>query len=572
MIRARAILALTLLVGLAACTGDDRPVAPPDPMTVALSVDSRAPAPAVPGAKPGGTVTVLLNNPFEHLDPARTYISRAQLMNLLVQRTLTAFRHRNSDGKLELVGDLATDTGQASEGGRVWTFKLRSGLRFEDGSAITSKDVAYAIARSFSPLLPDGPTWLQQWLADTADFNSKYRGPYDGGAATAPGVSTPDNRTIVLRFARPRPDVPFAAALGNTTPVPRARDTREAYDARPVATGPYRIESYDRRTQLVLVRNPYWVSGTDPVRTAYPDRFVYIFGQSPTVATQRILDAKGADQAAVSLERVPSELLLAVAADNALAARATVGTTPYVAYLRINTLRVTDIAVRRALNCAFDRDGFIKTLGGRGIAEPATTILPPIIAGYHPYNAYDCGPTGDPARAREMLGNRRIPLRYGYRNSDQGPALAAFLKASLGRAGFDLTVVPVDPGGYYSTVRTRANGLDIYLHSWGADWPTGQSVLPMLLDGRTIAARGNSNTSYFSDEFVNSEIDRIESIGDLAQAAHAWGALDEEIMRDAAPLVPVYYDRTLSLNGTRVGGLRLHDILGGTSFENAFVR
>jgi peptide/nickel transport system substrate-binding protein len=171
-----------------------------------------------------------------------------------------------------------------------------------------------------------------------------------------------------------------------------------------------------------------------------------------------------------------------------------------------------------------------------------------------------------------MLGNRRIPLRYGYRNSDQGPALAAFLKASLGRAGFDLTVVPVDPGGYYSTVRTRANGLDIYLHSWGADWPTGQSVLPMLLDGRTIAARGNSNTSYFSDEFVNSEIDRIESIGDLAQAAHAWGALDEEIMRDAAPLVPVYYDRTLSLNGTRVGGLRLHDILGGTSFENAFVR
>ena len=572
MRRTRAIMALTLVLGLAACTGDDGPPPARDPMTVALSADSRAPAPAVPGAKPGGTVTVLVNNPFEHLDPGRTYISRAQLTNLLLQRTLTAFRHRGDGGGLELVGDLATDTGRATEGGRVWTYTLRTGLRFEDGSPITSKDVAYGIARSFSPDLPDGPTWLQQWLAGTADFRSRYRGPYDGGAPTAPGVSTPDERTIVLRFPRPRPDLPFAVAQGNTTPVPRARDTRGEYDLKPVATGPYKIERYDRRTELVLVRNEYWSAGTDPVRTAYPDRFVYLFGQSPAVATQRILAAKGADRAAVSLERVPSEMLLTVAADNALAAHATVGTTPYVGYLRINTERVTDIAVRRALNCALNRDGFIKTVGGRGTAEPATTILSPIIAGFHAYNAYDCGPTGDPVRAAEMLGNRRISLRYGYRDSDQGAALAAFLKASLGAAGFDLTTVPIDPAAYYTTVRTRDNGLDIYMHPWGADWPTGESVLPALFDGRTIAARGSSNTSYLSDDFVNSEIDRIESISDLSQAANAWGALDEQIMRDHAPLVPVYYDRALSLNGALVGGLRLHDIMGGTSLENAFVR
>jgi len=570
MRRAPAALALLLLLG--GCTGGRAPATARDPMTVTLSADSQAPAAAVPGAKPGGTVTLLLNIPFEHLDPARTYISRAQLANLLIQRTLTTFRQQGPDGRLELVGDLATDTGESSEGGRVWTYRLREGLRFEDGSPITSQDVAYAIARSFSPKLPDGPTWLQQWLADTADFQSKYRGPYDGGAPGAPGVSTPDPRTIVLRFARPRPDVPFAAALGNTTPVPRARDTREQYDLAPIATGPYKIERYQRGRELVLVRNKYWVSSTDPLRTAYPDRFVYVFGQSPTVATERVLAARPEDHATISLERVPSELLLKVADNNALAAQATVGTTPYVAYLRINTERVTDVAVRRALNCAFDREGYIKTLGGRGIATPATTILPPIVAGYRRYNAYNCGPSGDPGRAREMLGGRRVALRYGYRTSDQGPAIAAFLKASLSQAGFDLTTVPIDPGNYYSTVRTRANGLDLYVNTWGPDWPTGQAVLPALMDGRTITDRGNSNTSYFSDDFVNSEIDRIESIGDLPQAAQAWGALDEEIMRDHAPLVPIYYDRTLTLNSAGVGGLHLHAILGGTSLENAFVR
>ena len=572
MRRAAALLILAVLAGAAACTADREPTTVRDTMTVTLSTDSHGPAPAVPGAKPGGTVTVLLNNPFEHLDPGRTYISRAQLTNLLLQRTLTTFRQRGPDGPLELVGDLATDTGRPSDGGRVWTFRLREGLRFEDGSAITSKDVAYGIARSFSPALPDGPTWLQQWLADTADFQSRYRGPYDGGAPTAPGVSTPDPLTIVLRFARPRLDVPFAAALGNTTPVPRARDTRERYDLEPVATGPYRIERYERGHELVLVRNQHWVSATDPVRTAYPDRFVYVFGQNPIAATRRVLAAKPADQATISLERVPSELLLTVADNNELAAAATVGTTPYVAYLRINTERVTDVAVRRALNCAFDREGYIKTLGGRGVATPATTILPPVVAGYRPYNAYNCGPNGDPGRAREMLGGRRVALRYGYRSNDQGPALAAFLTRSLGRAGFDLTTVPIDPAKYYSTVRTRDSGLDLYVHVWGADWPTGQAVLPALTDGRTIGARGNSNTSYFSDAFVNSEIDRISAIGDLAQAARAWSALDEEIMRDHAPLVPLYYDRTLTLNGAGVGGLRLHAILGGTSLENAFVR
>src|SRR4051812_7058626 len=201
MRRLPAAWAFLLLLGAAACTDSPSPPIGPDPLTVSLSADSHAPAAPVPGAKPGGTITVLLNNPFEHLDPARTYISRAQLTNLLLQRTLTAFRPRSADGKLELVGDLATDTGQPGDGGREWTFRLREGLRFEDGSPITSADVAYAIARSFSPKLPDGPTWLQQWLTDTADFQSRYRGPYDGGAPAAPGVTTPDARTIVLHFA-----------------------------------------------------------------------------------------------------------------------------------------------------------------------------------------------------------------------------------------------------------------------------------------------------------------------------------------------------------------------------------
>ncbi|GIJ75380.1 ABC transporter substrate-binding protein [Virgisporangium ochraceum] len=555
----RALVAVVLLPLVTSC--GDRDGAPsrpaPRPQTVALVDDARGPAPAVPGAKRGGTVTALIENEFEHLDPGRTYVARAQSVNLLLQRTLTAYR-RTPAGQLELVGDLATDTGRPSPDRRVWTYTLRDGLRFEDGTPIRSGDVAYAIARSFSPALADGPTWLQNWLGENGA----------GVSPLPPGVRVPDDRTIVFEFPRPQPDLPFAVTLGNTTPVPKDRDTGAGYDLRPVATGPYRIESYRPGERLTLVRNPHWDPRSDPVRHDHPDRFVVEFGQSAGEATERVLSG---ERTTVSLEQVPPEMLAAVADNRAIAQHATVGSTPYVGYLKINVARVTDLAVRRALNCAMDRDGYLSATGGRALSEPATTLLPRNVVGFRAYNAYDCGPAGDPSRARKMLGGRTVALRFGYRDSGRGPAVAAFLERSLAAAGFDLELVPIPPNRYYSTIGTRDNGLDVYIATWSADWPSGAAVIPALVDGRTIAAKGNSNTSYLDDPVVDAEIDRIRAIDDLAEAGREWSRLDERLMRDIAPVVPVFYDRTCALNGLGVDGLYLHEVLGVTSLTTAFV-
>ena len=232
--------------------------------------DAVGPAEAPAGAKPGGTITVLMLNDFEHLDPAQNYVNTQQVAALLFQRTLTAF-HEKADGSFDLVGDLATSPGSTPDSGRTWTFTLRDSLMYEDGTPITSRDIAYGIARSFSPQLPNGAHYIQQWLANDGDYNAKYKGPYDGGGAMPPNVETPDDRTIVFRFAMPRPDMPFAASMPNTAPVPQAKDTRAEYDNRPFASGPYRIATYQRGQRLVLVKNPYWKAASDPVRTQNPD-------------------------------------------------------------------------------------------------------------------------------------------------------------------------------------------------------------------------------------------------------------------------------------------------------------
>ena len=70
-------------------------------------------------------------------------------------RTLTAYQPEvNLAAQRKLRGDLATTPGVASDGGRTWTFTLREGIRWQDGSAITCADVRYGVARSFDPRVP----------------------------------------------------------------------------------------------------------------------------------------------------------------------------------------------------------------------------------------------------------------------------------------------------------------------------------------------------------------------------------------------------------------------------------
>lgn len=567
-----AVAVLSAATLLTACqpvrAGDGRTPRGDGPTTSITLVDgARGPAPAVAGAKPGGEVTALVDHAFETLDPQAAYTSDAQLVNQLLHRTLTAYR-RTGPGKVELVGDLATDTGRASEGNRVWTFTLRENLKFEDGTPITAADVAYGIARSFGA--EGGPPWIQQWLTGNPAPGTVYKGPYDGGAPLPPGVQTPDARTLVLRFPQPRPDLPMIATLGTTSPVPQAKDTRARYGLRSVASGPYRVESYVPETKLVLTRNPHWDAATDPARHAYVERFTFLLGQDAGAATQRLLHEDPADATTISAAMVPTASVQQVLSDQAVLDRATKGATPYVGFLKINTQRVRDLAVRRALNCAFDRLSYVKLLGGTAIAEPATTLQPPVVSGFRTFDAYDCGPSGDPAKARKMLDGKKPKLRYGFRETEFGQKQSAFMAATLGKAGFEVVPVPIPDGAYYATLQRRDNGMDIYMASWGPDWPSGESVLRPLLDGRTIGATGNTNSSYFDDAAVNTELDRISALP-FAERGKAWSALEERVMRDHAPLVPVFHDKTLKLNGSRVGGLHLDGMLGGTSLVNAFV-
>ncbi|HCT79681.1 MAG TPA: ABC transporter substrate-binding protein, partial [Micromonosporaceae bacterium] len=399
--------AVALVVALGACTKqtDDGDKVDTGRVTTGVIAtdpkDSLGPAPEVPGAAKGGTFYVLRQTKISHMDPQRVY-SFAGLMNApLYSRFLTTWKD-DGKGKLTLVGDLAETAGKnVNNDCKVWEFKIKSGVKFEDGRAITSKEIAYGIARSFDPDLTGGPTYLQEWLADSPQYDTKWNFKTNK-TSLPPGLSTPDDKTLRFEFNKPRCDLPFAASLPYTAPLPADKDTGVNLDNQPFSSGPYKITKHTPGVELVMERNTNWDAATDPVRHQYPDKFIWSFGADAEAGANRVIADSGSDQTALAWNGIPAALVGRVAGDAGLKSRSLLSPTPSANRLSINTQRVTDLSVRKALNYAIDREGLIKSLGGETVASPMTTLMPPSTLGFQAYDAYPAGKNGNVDEAKKL--------------------------------------------------------------------------------------------------------------------------------------------------------------------------
>ncbi|MET9297999.1 MULTISPECIES: ABC transporter substrate-binding protein [Micromonospora] len=569
--------AMALVVALSACsknTGDSGDsVDTNKPRSGAIATDpkdSLGPAAEVPGAAKGGTFYILRESKISHLDPQRVYSFAGLMGSQLYARFLTTFKD-DGKGNVTLVGDLAETPGKnVNNDCKVWEFTIKEGVKFEDGRPITSKEIAYGIARSFDPDLTGGPTYLQEWLADTPQYDTKWDFKKNK-TSLPPGLTTPDPRTLRFEFNKPRCDLPFAVSLPATAPLPPDKDTGVNLDNMPFSSGPYRFTKIQPGVEMVLERNPNWDPATDAVRHAYPDKFVWTLGADQNTQTNRVLAGTGNDAAAVASGGVPSELLAKITGDPALKARMIVAATPNVFRLSINTTRVTDLSVRQAINYAIDRSSITKNLGGPYGAMPLTTLLPPTTLGYKKFDAYPAGESGDPAKAKEALGGKSVNLVLGTGDETWQQETATQVKNALEKAGFTVTVKPIPADGYLDFVKKKDNPWDIWVDSWAADWPSGASVLPVLFDGRGLKAEGNSNTSQLNSEAINAEFDRVLAL-DPAKQADEWSKLDEKLMKESAPAVPLYNEVVSVAHGEKAGGLFIGSIFGWPSFVNAYVK
>ncbi|MEE1824430.1 ABC transporter substrate-binding protein [Streptomyces sp. BE20] len=571
---ATALLATSCSAG-AGSTSTGTAASPKDtsPLTAALGTEkeSAGPAPAVPGARAGGTVNVYNATDFRHLDPQKVYAGAAYNTSLLWGRQLT--QYQVVDGKAKLVGDLATDTGTPADGGRTWTYRLKEGVAWEDGQPITSQQVKYGIQRSFGKGYEVGPPYWPQWLTGEASYDDarkKYGGPQDGDLAA---IETPDDRTIVFHFPQPQADVPYMAAQSSSSPVRKDKDTGTDYDRLPYSSGPYRIVEHVQNTRLVLERNPHWKPESDPIRNQYPEKFVFTFGKEALNINQEILSGRdgGADATTVATQLSP-ELYQTVDTDPKAKELVVSGRQgAFVTQLVINNERVADVEVRRALHLAYPRQQARQVQGGTRAGELATTLSSPALVDWQKYDLDPAKPEGDPDAAKATLAKAKqapASLTYAYANTPNGQRVAQVLVDGFAKAGITVVPKPIDPKALLDETHRADSPYDLWEETSSVDWPTPSTLIPFSFDGR---ANSDLNSARYRNAEVDKEIDRINQIGEPRQKAKELYALEQTVMKEL-PVLPFAYPNMNQLRGANVGGTFIHPIYGSVSLAWVYLK
>ncbi|HEY8455145.1 MAG TPA: ABC transporter substrate-binding protein [Actinopolymorphaceae bacterium] len=537
----------------------------------ATDPNAKAPAPEVPGAQKGGTLTIYTSSSPHTLDPTRAYYTDSTAILRLVTRALTQYQYR--DGKMVLVPDMATDLGQHNEDFTEWTFTLRDGLKYEDGSPVTSEDVAYAIKRQLAiEELPDGPLYGLDYYLD----GDKYQGPYkDGDNFRA--VETPDDKTIVIKLRRPFPDMPFFASFPDFTGIPKDKDTREEYGNHPLATGPYKFERYVPGKELILVRNDQWDPATDTSRHQYVDRYHFQFAQDPVRFYTQLIEDQGEDQTAMTYTDVLSEKLPDIEG-TPVEERLVKGRNSCTYYVYMNT-REIPLEVRKALAVAYPIESLHKVAGDiRDLTwYPATSILNPTTPGWLEYDVLGTGGEGDgdPVKAKKMLekaGKLGFELSWYVRENDPiDPQVSQLRKEKLEAAGFKAKPIPTTKEKLREQLSDPDAPVNLRVHSgWCNDWPSGSSVFPAQWDPRKNDEPGVPNPAFLDAPEIADRIDEILQMP-VEKGLAEWGKLDKYIMEKYVPVIPYGADGDAVLRGSKVQNVHWDEVLGMPDFPQIYI-
>jgi len=501
----------------------------------------------------GGTVEVLADANFSHLDPALGFDGGVNNFYRLIYRTLVTSSPGTKGATYE--PDLATDLGTPSDDAKVWKFTLKDGITFQDGTPITSADVRFGVERTFDPALSAGSPYARTYLAGTKG----YTGPFNGGKHLS-SIETPDAKTIIFHLNQSVADFAAVTAQNTFVPLPAGKGGTTTYDKKPVASGPYQVDSYQPGSTLTLVRNPHFDPATDTVRKAYPDKFEWRFGIDDSTANERALADQGEDKNQAGVVVQPSSI--ARLSQPGVTGRTFQAPTTCTTYLGLNTTKgpLKKLAVRQAVSYAVDKKQVQTATGGSKKATIVSTMLPPTLAGHKDFDLYPSpDSSGDPAKAKQLLSEAGYPngftMTLDIRNLPAMQAQAEALQQSLLKAGITVKLNVIDSATYYEVIGTTSQQHDAAITGWCPDWPSGRSFLPPLFDGRTITSKGNSNLAQIDDPAINAAVDKVNATPSVEAANAGYGDLDELILKQA-PVVPLNVENTVQVFGSNVTGVQ----------------
>jgi len=405
-----------------------------------------------------------------------------------------------------------------SADGRVYTFHLRRGVRFHDGTPFIARHVASSWLRVLDPRTKSGrgeplyPIWgAREYAAGTR--------------ATIPGLTVRDDSTLVVTLAQPLAVFPklLAMPVAAVVPLNAGIDLSD----HPVGTGPWKLVEWKHDDYLLFARNEsYW--GSPPKADSLRARII----SEPSTAVAEyesgnvdVLQVPAGEAREWTENESRKPLLASVPALQLV-------------YVGINTTRgpLTDARVRRAINHAIDIDRIMERLvGGRGTR--AAGVIPPSLAGFDstrlPY-------AFDPEKAKALLAeaghSSGIDVELWCSTFPMYVRIAETMQAYLGAVGVRVKIIQRDAAA--TRAAAKKGETDMILKDWYADYPDAENFLFPLLHGANKGAGGN--ISFFDNPEFDRTIDAARrELNDVKRTMlyrHA-----DSLAQHEAPMVLLYF-------------------------------
>ncbi len=468
--------------------------------------------------KPGATIRVASPMPAGAIDP----VSVADIGGLLMLMQTGEFLVRDTPS-LVLEPMLALSWA-ANADGSVWTFKLRPGIKFHDGRALTAADVVATMDRLADP--KNGSNAL-----------SAFRGVLSKG-----GAQRVDDLTVAFHLDAPNGNFPYYVSSDNYNAIILPVDYAGGFEKSFIGTGPFKLDRYTRGVGASFVPNPaYWGGAVLPARTEWS----FFADQQPQILAlqggQVDVIAQIVVQGAQGLLNDPDFKLIKLrsSAHRQL-------------HMRTDTGPFADKRVRQAIALTLDRPALVTGLF-RGEAEIGndSPISP----------AYPSADRAVPQRKKDLLRAKALLAEAGVPNGfaatltterlQEMPDFAVLIQNAAASIGVKLALKIEDVGAYYGSAKP---GSSDWLDSEMGMTDYGHRGIPNVLLAAPLLSGGAWNAAHFKNPTYDKLVADYVAATDLGLQREAAGKIDT-LLLDETPMVIAYFFSHLTATAAGVSGV-----------------
>ena len=454
---------------------------------------------------------------------------------------------------------------EVSDDGLTWTFHMRDGLKWSDGSDLTAADFEYSFKRLASP--DTAAPYAETVVGMIDGYQDAIGNPdEDGNTTTDPDWdalnvhASEDGKTLTVQLSYPCSYFDKLASFVATSPVQQAtvEANGDAWCTEPdtyVCNGPYMITEWTPSERIVLSKNPYYVGGWDSSKIV-SDTITLLLLEDSSASYAAYNSGEAQLVKDVPTDEIPS---LTRAEDGGDFYLDEIMGTYYIS-LNDQEEPFTDVRVRKALSLAIDRDYVANTIM-QGIYTPATALVGPGIVdenGYFMDNANGGEPyisddyEANLEEAKSLLADAGYPdgegfptITYSANDSGYHIPVAEYVQQAWGDLGITVNIDKVEWSSFLPM--RRAGDYDISRNGWSMDYNDPSNMLELFTTNN-----GNNDGKYANPEF--DQVIEDSRVADKTTHFEKLHEAEDILMNDAACIPVAYYNdfwlQSPSLKGT----------------------